>query len=107
MGLGVQAGGATSNYMPSKVMKAIVLGAKNYVGKEHVLPSKGVFSAIGTLSFEQASTLRHRGALTAVSQTFTMSCQMSRHYSSDDSSESPLSVWYKVEIPPLCRSGLY
>lgn len=77
-------------------MKAIVLGAKNYVGKEQVCPSKDVFSAIGNLSFEQASTLRHRGALTTVSQTFATSCQMSRHYSSDNSSDNHLHVWYKV-----------
>ena len=81
-------------------MKAIVLGAKNYVGKEHIYPSQDVFSAIGNLSFEQASTLRHRGALTAVSQMFTTSCQMSRHYRNDNSSESLLHVWYQVGILP-------
>lgn len=97
VGTGVLPGGETADYVPSKVMKAIVLGAKSYVGTENIYPSKDVFSAIGNLSFEQASTLRHRGALTAVSQTFTTSCQMSRCYSSD-SSESLLSAWYKVGL---------
>ncbi|SPO02760.1 uncharacterized protein DNG_05435 [Cephalotrichum gorgonifer] len=79
----------------SKVMKAIVLGAKRYVGKGQVCPSKEVFSAIGGLSFQQLSTLRHRGALTAASQTFAAACQMSGYYSGDDSSGSLLSVWYQ------------
>lgn len=82
-------------------MKAIVLGAKKYVGKGPICPSRDVFSAIGNLSFEQASTLRHRGALTTVSQTFATSCQVSRHYSDDNSSEHPLNVWYKVGALPL------
>ena len=85
--------------LSSKVMKAIVVGARNYDGKEQVCPSKDVFSAIGNLSFEQESTLRHRGALTTVSQTFATSCQMSRYYSSDSSSDGLLTVWYKVGPP--------
>ena len=75
----------------------MVLGAKNYVGKEQICPSKEVFSAIGSLSFEQASTIRHRGALTTVSQTFATSCQMSRHYSGDDSPDNLLRAWYLVK----------
>lgn len=88
--------GVTANRVFSKVMKAIVLGARNYVGKEQICPSKDVFSAIGNLSFEQASTIRHRGALTTVSQTFATSCQMSRHYDKDGSSDTLLNTWYKV-----------
>lgn len=77
----------------------MILGAKNYVGKGQIWPSKEVFVAIGSLSFQQASTLRHRGALTTVSQTFASSCQMSRHYSSGNPSDSLLHVWYKVKNP--------
>lgn len=81
-------------------MKTMILGAKNYVGMEQIWPSKEIFIAIGTLSFQQASTLRHRGALTTVSQTFASSCQMSRYYSSSNPSDSLLNVWYKVEHLP-------
>lgn len=79
-------------------MKAIIQGAKNYGGMDHQCPSMKVFSAIGNLSLEQLSTLRHRGALTTVSQTFAICCQMSRFYQEEHVSEPLLEQWYKVGL---------
>lgn len=77
-------------------MKAIIQGAKNYGGMDHQCPSMKVFSAIGNLSFEQLSTLRHRGALTTVSQTFAICCHMSRFYREEQESQPLLEQWYRV-----------
>ena len=82
-------------------MKAIIQGAKNYGGKEHLCPSIKVFSAIGNLSFQQLATLRHRGALTTVSQTFAICSQMSRFYKDREEAEPLLDQWFKVSLDTL------
>ncbi|KAL8420035.1 hypothetical protein RB594_002984 [Gaeumannomyces avenae] len=44
--------------------------------KGALLPSREVFGDIGNLTFEQLSNLRHRGAFSTVSLTFTTCCQL-------------------------------
>ncbi|KAL8370390.1 hypothetical protein RB595_000658 [Gaeumannomyces hyphopodioides] len=44
--------------------------------KGALLPSREVFGDIGNLTFEQLSSLRHRGAFSTVSLTFTTCCQL-------------------------------
>lgn len=50
---------------------------------------------IGTLSFTQLAELRHRGAFSAVSQTFTACCQKCAQ-TKDPSASGLLNIWYKV-----------
>ncbi|EGC46735.1 HEAT repeat protein [Histoplasma capsulatum var. duboisii H88] len=49
---------------------------------------------IGTLSFTQLAELRHRGAFSAVSQTFTACCQKCAQ-TKDPSASGLLNIWYK------------
>ena len=53
------------------------------------------FRGIGTLAFTQLAELRHRGAFTAVSQTFASCCRRCTH-SSDTNIASLPKLWYKV-----------
>ncbi|KKZ68139.1 hypothetical protein EMCG_06196 [[Emmonsia] crescens] len=61
-------------------------------------PSTGLveadFNKMGTLSFTQLAELRHRGAFSAVSQTFTACCQRCAQAMDPDISNL-LNVWYK------------
>jgi len=61
-----------------------------------VLPPK-VFSGVGNLSFEQLSTLRHRGAFSTVSLTFARCCQLTQYSTSKDIPyQELLEQWYQV-----------
>ncbi|OJD11200.1 hypothetical protein AJ78_07986 [Emergomyces pasteurianus Ep9510] len=58
---------------------------------------KNDFNKMGTLSFRQLSELRHRGAFSAVSQTFTACCQRCAQ-SIDPEISSLLMAWYKDSL---------
>ncbi|EPE03524.1 heat repeat protein [Ophiostoma piceae UAMH 11346] len=62
----------------SNTMRAIVTHLRFSRVKGMLRPDRAVFSSIGNLAFEQLSTLRHRGALTTVAQTFTLCCQLAQ-----------------------------
>lgn len=77
---------------------------RNLVGKiklewqdgSPVLPAS-VFSGIGDLTFEQLSTLRHRGAFSTVSLTFARCCQLTQHRVGNlVSHPSLLEQWHQV-----------
>jgi hypothetical protein len=54
---------------------------RNLLGSgERMVASYEVFESIGCLTFEQLSTLRHRGAFSAVSQTFATCCQVAQRF---------------------------
>jgi hypothetical protein len=56
-----------------------------------------VFHAAGALSFEQLSSLRHRGAFSTVSLTFARCCQLTQEHSITGSpGASLLKEWYQV-----------
>jgi hypothetical protein len=68
----------------------------NWKDGSPVLPEK-VFVGIGDLTFEQLSTLRHRGAFSTVSLTFARCCQLTQHRTAHfDSHQSLLEQWYQV-----------
>jgi hypothetical protein len=72
-----------------------MLGLKN--AKEgKPWPLQDVFTDIGNLAFRQLATLRHRGALTTVSQTFLTCCQLSPRLGANAHSGSLLETWYQV-----------
>jgi hypothetical protein len=68
----------------------------NWSNGSAILPNE-IFIGIGDLTFEQLSTLRHRGAFSTVSLTFTKCCQLTQHHApSDKSSYELLYKWYQV-----------
>jgi len=65
-------------------------------------PPLDVFEAIGSLTFTQLSELRHRGAISTVTYTFTTCCRVTRNVIATipdiSPSENGLWRWYEVGI---------
>ncbi|OAA68244.1 heat repeat protein [Niveomyces insectorum RCEF 264] len=83
----------------SNTMRSIVGHLRFSRAEGTLCPSRPVFEAIGSLAFEQLSSLRHRGALTTVTQTFILCCQMAQNplITAPDTPEDQTLVvtWYK------------
>ncbi|KAK0711260.1 putative death-receptor fusion protein-domain-containing protein [Lasiosphaeris hirsuta] len=66
-------------------------------------PSLDIFKEIGYLAFEQLATLRHRGAFSTVSLTFTTCCQLTqrleRVFADVAVSSELLCDWYQARLP--------
>lgn len=75
----------------SNLMRTVVTKAKDrrYDGSPVMDPE--IFKKVGNLTFEQLSSLRHRGAFSTVSLTFARCCQLSQCHNSSDL----LEIWYK------------
>lgn len=72
-------------------MRTIALTLKNRTRQGSISPPPEMFQRIGNLTFEQLSSLRHRGAFTTVSLTFATCCQQTKHME-----DRPLlELWYK------------
>ncbi|KAH6849766.1 putative death-receptor fusion protein-domain-containing protein [Chaetomium sp. MPI-CAGE-AT-0009] len=86
----------------SNLLRLLVgtLRLKNVPGVPY--PPLDVFRETGYLTFEQLSSLRHRGAFSTVSYTFTTSCQLTQRlkdvYSEIDETEDLLREWYRGAI---------
>ena len=81
-----------------------------FQGKAGLLaPDSKTFDAIGNLTFDELSNLRHRGAFSTVTHTFTGCCQQVKHYSaSTKGDETLLDQWYKVYVLRVLSScGIY
>ncbi|OAQ99528.1 hypothetical protein LLEC1_02531, partial [Akanthomyces lecanii] len=78
----------------SNLMRTMILAIRNKSRQGAVTPSKEVYFGIGRLTFEQLSSLRHRGAFTNVSATFVACCQQSKHLDQADDDEDILLSWY-------------
>ncbi|KAI1646324.1 putative death-receptor fusion protein-domain-containing protein [Daldinia loculata] len=79
----------------SNLMRAIASNA-SHQGPELLAPSRANFEAIGVLTFDELSNLRHRGAFTTVSQTFTSCCQLVKWFPHPSSDKSGfLDQWYE------------
>ncbi|KAK0736952.1 putative death-receptor fusion protein-domain-containing protein [Apiosordaria backusii] len=65
-------------------------------------PPLEVFKKTGYLTFEQLASLRHRGAFSTVSYTFTNCCQLTQNlkivFPDADESETLLREWYKGAV---------
>lgn len=81
----------------SNLMRTIVGNLRLDSGPGCLLPSSDVFRAAGNLAFTQLSTLRHRGAFSSVSLTFTCCCQNSQHpaVASRQGEKTLLETWYQ------------
>ncbi|KAI1460734.1 putative death-receptor fusion protein-domain-containing protein [Annulohypoxylon moriforme] len=79
----------------SNLMRTIANNVRQKRGHGLLAPSRQNFEAIGRLTFDELSNLRHRGAFTTVSQTFTSCCQLVKYFplESNDGS-SLLDEWY-------------
>lgn len=89
----------------SKLLRIIVLGAKNF-GKAGLLaPSREDIIATGDLAFTQLATLRHRGAFTTAAHTFGSCCQISKQYeaSGTPASETLLMKWYERSLEAIFK----
>ena len=73
-------------------MRTIVLALRNRSRDVFITPSQDLFEKIGNLTFNQLSSLRHRGAFTTVAMTFATCCQQTKHL---DQGESLLDMWYQ------------
>ncbi|KAI1766390.1 putative death-receptor fusion protein-domain-containing protein [Hypoxylon sp. FL1150] len=80
----------------SNLMRIIASNARQTSGRGLLVPSRRNFEAIGRLTFDELSNLRHRGAFTTVSQTFTSCCQLVKHFPNDGS--SLLDEWYQGAV---------
>ncbi|KAI0013683.1 putative death-receptor fusion protein-domain-containing protein [Xylariaceae sp. FL0662B] len=80
----------------SILMRTIINNARYDQKYGFLTPSRHNFETIGKLTFDELSNLRHRGAFTTVSQTFTSCCQLVKYYPAQ-SNEDPslLDEWYK------------
>ncbi|KAI1777873.1 putative death-receptor fusion protein-domain-containing protein [Hypoxylon cercidicola] len=77
----------------SNLMRIIASNARQTRGHGLLVPSRQNFEAIGRLTFDELSNLRHRGAFTTVSQTFTSCCQLVKYFPNDG--PSLLDEWYQ------------
>ncbi|KAK8081772.1 hypothetical protein PG996_000553, partial [Apiospora saccharicola] len=83
----------------SNLLRAMANNAQ-FCGKPGLLaPHRKTFDAIGNLTFDELSNLRHRGAFSTVIHTFTGCCQQVKHYpTSEKGAETLLDQWYKGAI---------
>ncbi|RWA07653.1 hypothetical protein EKO27_g7461 [Xylaria grammica] len=62
----------------------------------YLAPSRQSFEEIGNLTFTELSNLRHRGAFSTVSQTFTTCCQLVQSIPTDQNGDVDLlKKWYE------------
>lgn len=69
---------------------------------ENSLMTSDQLRAMGDLAFTQLAELRHRGAFSAVSQTFTICCV--RCNTGSGATRSTLEDWYQVRMRAYCIS---
>ncbi|PHH85172.1 hypothetical protein CDD83_799 [Cordyceps sp. RAO-2017] len=82
----------------SNLMRSIVLTARNRSRPGLISPTTDVFERIGNLTFNQLSSLRHRGAFTTVASTFASCCQQAKHVDQD---RPLLDMWYQGTIESI------
>ncbi|KEY69396.1 hypothetical protein S7711_05710 [Stachybotrys chartarum IBT 7711] len=85
----------------SNLMKVMIVATKNGSQKGCVSPARDVFTRIGSLTFTQLSSLRHRGAFTTVSSTFTSCCQQTKYLEQSPDDEPLLTLWYKGTLDAI------
>ncbi|RYP04012.1 hypothetical protein DL765_010330 [Monosporascus sp. GIB2] len=80
----------------SNLMKTIGNNARNERAKGLLTLSRDSFERIGRLTFDELSNLRHRGAFTTVTQTFSSCCQLVKYFPAPTTEQaSLLDEWYK------------
>ncbi|KAI3337391.1 hypothetical protein HD806DRAFT_543046 [Xylariaceae sp. AK1471] len=90
----------------SNLMRTIAQNARHGRAQRFLAPSRQNFEDIGNLTFDELSNLRHRGAFSTVSQTFTVCCQlvqcMPAHQNHD---VNLLREWYEGALNCIYTQG--
>jgi hypothetical protein len=85
----------------SNLLRAIAQNARYGREQGFLAPSQQNFEDIGNLTFDELSNLRHRGAFSTVSQTFTACCQLIQSTpAGQDHEVNLLREWYEVSSKP-------
>ncbi|KAI1085719.1 putative death-receptor fusion protein-domain-containing protein [Whalleya microplaca] len=80
----------------SNLMRTVANNARHDRKSGFHTTSRHNFETIGKLTFDELSNLRHRGAFTTVSQTFTSCCQLVKYFPAQSHEDSSLlDEWYK------------
>jgi len=86
--------------MPSNLMRLMIGSLRLEPAPGVPFPPLDIFRETGSLTFEQLASLRHRGAFSTVSLTFTSCCQLTQRlknvYPCVSGSDSLLREWYRV-----------
>ncbi|KAI0402725.1 putative death-receptor fusion protein-domain-containing protein [Xylaria palmicola] len=90
----------------SNLMRTIAQNARHDRNQGFLAPSREVFVDIGSITFDQLSNLRHRGAFSTVSQTFTACCQLVQCIpASENNSVDLLKTWYEGALNCIYTQG--
>ncbi|CAI6088687.1 unnamed protein product [Clonostachys chloroleuca] len=79
----------------SNLIRAMALTVWAKPQAKSISPSLDSFKRMGDLSFIQLSTLRHRGAFSTVSSTFSTCCQQTQYLGKEGAGSNILDAWYQ------------
>lgn len=77
-------------------MRIVAQNARYDRKQGFLAPSRQNFEDIGSLTFDELSNLRHRGAFSTVSQTFTACCQLVQRIPAHQRDANLVKKWYEV-----------
>lgn len=83
-------------YLTSNLLRSLATKNKILLLDDTPLLPFDLFEKIGDLAFEQLSSLRHRGAFSTVSLTFTTCCLITQHKGAGVKMSDKLEEWYDV-----------
>ncbi|KAI1281256.1 putative death-receptor fusion protein-domain-containing protein [Xylaria sp. FL0933] len=90
----------------SNLMRTVAQNARYDRKDGYLAPSQQNFEDIGNLTFDQLSNLRHRGAFSTVSQTFTACCQLVQSSLAHQSGNGDLlEKWYEGALNCIYTQG--
>ncbi|KAI2642567.1 hypothetical protein GGS21DRAFT_498499 [Xylaria nigripes] len=89
----------------SNLMRTIAQNARHDRRQGFLSPTRQHFEEIGNLTFDELSNLRHRGAFSTVSQTFTACCQLPQCVQPHQSSVNLLEKWYEGALNCIYTQG--
>ncbi|TDZ18524.1 Uncharacterized protein Cob_v008660 [Colletotrichum orbiculare MAFF 240422] len=83
----------------SSLMRVMVLPLKAKAQQGSLRPTAELFTTVGSLTFDQLSNLRHRGAFNTVSLSFATCCQLVKHLddpsAGHEGTQTLLDIWYE------------
>ncbi|KAI1117099.1 putative death-receptor fusion protein-domain-containing protein [Nemania sp. NC0429] len=90
----------------SNLLRTIAQNARLNRQQGFLAPSRQNFEDIGNLTFDELSNLRHRGAFSTVSQTFTACCQLVHCIPADKNDHVDLlQKWYEGALDCIYTQG--
>ncbi|KAI1154646.1 putative death-receptor fusion protein-domain-containing protein [Nemania diffusa] len=89
----------------SNLMRTIAQNARYDRKQGFLAPSQQNFEEIGNLTFDELSNLRHRGAFSTVSQTFTACCQLIQYIPAPQRDTNLVKKWYEGALNCIYTQG--